>query len=411
MFRSGLSILVKQKRYSLFTALLCLLLVIQSLGCSTFEDEYTGSYRQSSPSDGLPAIQVDLFRFGDHSSAFIRLFDEDPVTGEPFGEEITCLQTKSGPFRDNRQFDLVVQPTFQFPTFRLIGEIKTDGKLEAKFFSPDEGARVQLRRDQLVPAEEKSPVTLTRDSLQPSRDCQAAPGAELQFTFPRNAETEAPQSLPETTQPIESPSIVLWWTGRTVATTANGNEFISRIDEIQKATSLEQIIEESNQITRSPLADVSVPPERLLTETGDTRYGIAHIFVADLRDATTDIQGRDTFITGTNRIIGTALRRVRHADCPTGTKFWGPFILFIEGNPKQIAEPLTQALEDGEDSRLLDDFPKNQHFFVLNACATEEQILEIQVPSELTRRQVLLYLTGEYLHAPTWPIPRIRTAL
>lgn len=399
------------------------LLAVLVTGCALYEDTHTGTYRQTDPTDEFAPVEVDFFRFGDHATATIRFYEQDPATNSPFGEQTFCAQAHASSFeKDDQSFNLELEllPRFSLgpeTQLQLIGKITSHKKMRATLFkSIGETAQpVRVKDGKLAEVvEEKAKINLERTSPSAEAKCDSsAGGRQLRYQFPSDL---VPQKIDGVPYSIKHPVAGLWWIAK-MQTTVGGTEVPRDVHHIETITdfvsSSHTVYNESEQTFEGTFARAALPPpQNLLMRSGNTRYGLAHFTVLDYAGSSeAGIDLKKARREKKLKLLGQSIRAGTRPspECPDGTAMWGPVLLFVQGSifdlGNRIRERIPQLSELESSGAEI-----NRHFFVADACVNERhQIERLNIDKRPRSRPIPLFLTHKYLdRAPKgWPLAQI----
>jgi hypothetical protein len=386
--------------------------VVVLTGCPTYEDTYSGTFREvvDVSNRNSDAVQVDLFRFGDNASAVVRLFKRDPITGDPFGEEQFCAWTSAETFEDaENAFRLYInKSSTQLPRSQLFGTVADDTELDITLVDERTGE----------PYDGIENLELERVSDEPDPDCQVIEDFAVSIDFPRDPSTGGTQTLPASSgHEISNPVFALSWVGvqpaqgRTVFAPVNRHAPAMRLDDGFGSN----FDPSSHALRNDRTVLIAPPPDIVRMPSGTTTLALGHFVVVDdsEEDRPQEVPVDDwqfSWDTSSEKLVATTLQRATRAECDSGTNHWGRALLFVEDDLSDLAPEIQgeiSGINQCTDAGTCDD-----HFFVVDVCADDTRVLGLTLNSarnSTTRTipEVALFVTDEYLSATTIPLPRL----
>lgn len=383
----------------LLSGLSCLFL----LGCPTYEDEFTGRY-QEVELDELQdeALLLDFFRFGSEVRAVMRRYNIASATArqDPFhtSNEVECRWTRVDRFdEETGQFSLTIPATARQPRVELQGTLSAGGSME---LTVQEDAQDQARQLQLSAGQEP-----------PNPDCQTIDDFFLRAAFgDRNNEFD------RQVYELRNPVFALLWVG-VEPVFRDGTLVMIGFNRAEPAVRLErgaQFNPGANGLRASLSVAIPPPSDRILVESGSTRYALAHFVVID--DAP-DQTGRFSWEIDAEPIVATALEAGTPENLPNNIdpediRGWGKALLFVEGSLLEL-DPALRAQFDG-----LHQAEPDRHFYIVDiffyndAHGEDGEVRSLRLPprpepDKPVQRRVSLQLTERYLEATEVLLPRL----
>lgn len=381
---------------------LCLCALTQ-LGCPRYEDTYSGTYLEVRDELSEEVMVIDLFRFGNYANAVVRTY-RAPQSGaleEILDQQIDCAWTGLGdaPGEDGT-LRLEIPGSLEREEMTLTGTFLNDEELELELRS---GEVVETRRFRLF-----------RDT--PNNDCEEQRPFLIQPDFDVG---DAPNVLPTSiNHTIQRPVFAILWLGVQARRQDNGaivwigkselsaNIFLGEDNRIAGANGLE------GELSLS----ITPPSERMLTESGDTRYALAHFVVIDdaCEDGDCAVAPGERFAwdIDSEPIIATALQRGTEAnpqfEDATGL---GKALLYVEGKLGELHPNMRDLMVN------VDAYEGNRdgaHFYIVDVFFDDnDNIVGLRLPEDprrLTRptyRSVGIKVTADYIKATQILLPRL----
>lgn len=394
-------------RFAVMTWLV--LLLATQVGCPGYEDTYSGTFREvRGPAEpGGDAIAVDFFRFGDNASAIVRVYQRDPITGDPFGAQKYCVWTDAQPFdAEKMKFRLYIHKDDRLvPRGQLFGSILSEDTFEVTLYD---------ERDNL-PVQGMEKLRLGRVNEQPDIECDTIEDMLVVADFPRERQTGAPQTMPPEAQyQIHNPVLAVAWVGVQLA---GGGSALAPVNRQTSAIPLDDGFGTNFDAQRGALKNerrlaVAPPPEVVRMPSGQTRLALGHFVVVDdsEEDRPQDIQLRDwqfSWDTSTEKMVASSLRRATRPACNNrGVDHWGPALLFVEGNLMELPRGMRSQIEGMPTCE--DAARCEAHFYLVDVCAEGDKVLKILMRDNLEPTpSVALFVTDEYLSATSVVLPRL----
>lgn len=383
------------------STLLALLALFMLTGCPTYKDAYSGQY-QEIELDELQdeAVTLDLFRFGDDVRAILRRYSIASASARenPFAPEnqIACHWTRVDAFREgNRSFSLTVPATARQGRIDLQGVFDEDGMLDLDILQEE--------------SEEPRSIRLESNGVAPDSNCVNIDDFLLRAVFDDGGANELDRDVYELRHPV----FALLWVGvESVVRDGFRVDVPTNIPEpAVRLRSGAEFLPHRNGLSSNLSVSVPVPPDRILMDSGTTRFALAHFIVID--DA--EEEGSFTWNVSDEPIVATALERAEPGDLPEeleGQQIdrWGRALLFVEGRLDELDPELDQDLL----FRLsgLSQAEPDRHFYIVDIFSYNEDVKILRLPprpqpGRPVQRRVSLQVTEEYLEASRVNVPRL----
>lgn len=388
-------------------ALLCLSLLT---GCPAYEDKYTGTYREVNPGDrdGKQALQIDFFRFGENASAVVRFYDIQGAQGDPFDDEneVACAWTSAEEFTPDAQWDfrLYLEDSSKLPRSRLFGNVDDGGDgLDVSLFDETDDNPSTVYKD-------IRQLELERVDREANPNCDTIKDYFVEFSFPRDPETGDFQSMPERANyEIENPVFVVSWLG-VEQTESGGQTFLAPVSEHEPAfrldTSTSNSFDPDTHTLRNEFT-VGIPAPDLRMNNGDTAMSLGQFSVVDDSESIESID-LENWVFDWNpsfeKMVASSLQPAFRPDCPDDTNRFGRALLFVEDSIWDLGENVLTYLIDGEEQI---ERNSERHFFVVDVCAEDDQVLKILINEPFFTGQVPLKVTDQFLNTDQVPLPRV----
>lgn len=380
----------------------------QLTGCPSYEDKYTGTYREVNPSarDGQEAVQVDFFRFGDNASAVVRFYNPQGAQGDLFDEEneSTCAWTSAEEFSSDGDwnFRLYLEDASKLPRSRLLGRVEDGGKrLNITMYEErgsDEDSVYQSIRD----------LELERVGREANPTCDTIKDYFVEFSFPRDPQSGDFQSMPERAgYDIENPVFVVSWLG--VEPSQNGNLYASvsqHAPAFRLDTQASNNFDPATHTLRNEFT-VAIPAPDLRMNNGETTMSLGHFSVVDDSTPIDEIDLDNwvfTWSPESEKMVAASLQPAFRPECPTDTNRFGRALLFVEDSIWDLGENVLTYLIDGEEAI---ERNSERHFFVVDVCAEDDQVLKILINEPFFTDQVPLKVTDQFVNSDQVPLPRV----
>lgn len=392
------------------TFLLLVALAAILAGCPSYEDKYTGTYREVNPSarPGEQAIQVDFFRFGENASAVVRFYRPNNLDSDnPFTDqnETVCAWTSAEEFQldDEWNFRLFLDDSSKLPRSRVFGRVQDGGEDMTVSMYEDKGDESAIYRG----IEE---LKLERVEREANPRCDAIKDYFVEFSFPRDPQTGEFQSMPErASEDIENPVFVVSWLG-VEPRSVGGRTLYASVSEHAPAFRLDT--ESSNNFdpdTHSLRNEFTVPISApgLQMRSGDTALALGHFSVVDDSVPVEDID-LDEWVFSWNvdseKMVASSLQPAFRPGCPDDTNRFGRALLFVKDSIWDVSSSVLEQLIDGEEKI---ERNSERHFFVVDVCAEDDQVLKLLINERFFTGQVALKVTDQFLGSDTVPLPRL----
>lgn len=386
------------------TALLGLLGIVVA-GCPTYEDEYTGHFREVLEGERLEcfdrrscsALAVDFFRFGDFAEVVVREYSKGlrNTVDEPFVEETRCVGTQADRFDSNdRDFNLLVDQQANERSV-LRGRVDEDGlTLDLEILRPSVVVD--------VPENFQGNLTLRLERAEgenPSIGCDTI----NDYVLAANIGSELPEEM---NYLIQSPVFAVVWVGFERFDGAGGTVFFPTRSAPQPWWRFLEgtIVAGGRGLDGNVNLQLSPPEDKFLTRSGTTRYSLAHLMVVD--DVNRDNLERFNWETDSEPLIATAFRNGLPADSDLELENprTGKALLFVEGELDELDLATQDLFTNLEDYEFVDS-----HYFVVDIVADGDDIRAITLPEERRPPTPFLRVTANYLENRTFDLPRLRS--
>jgi hypothetical protein len=379
-------------------------------GCPSYEDKYTGTYREVNPGarDSRQAIQVDFFRFGENASAVVRFYDPQGVQEDPFDDdnETTCAWTSAEEFTPDEDWDvrLYLEDSSKLPRSRLLGRLEDGGKrLDITIFADGANAQSEVYKS----IEE---LELERVDRQADPTCDTIKDYFVEFSFPRDPETGDYQAMPERANyDIENPVFVVSWLG-VEPTDDSGQTLLAPVSEHAPAfrldTSASNNFDTDSHTLRNEFT-IGVPAPELRMDNGNTAMSLGHFSVVDDDAAIGEIDAANWVFNWnpeTDKLVASSLQPAFRPECPEDTNRFGRALLFVEDSIWDLGENVLNFLIDGEEQI---ERNSERNFFVVDVCAEDDQVRKILINEPFFTGQVPMKVTDQFLDDDQVPLPRV----
>ncbi len=370
--------------------------ILAATGCPTFEDGLTGQYQEIEIGELQDeALAVDFFRFGSEARAVLRRYDiaSESARENPFhpDNEISCQWTRVDTFDEaNRRFALTIPASARQGQIDLHGALNGAGSLELEVF--EEGA------------EEPREARLEVNSAAPNPNCVTIDDFFLRAIFDDTSNTLNPEVYE-----LRHPVFALLWVGVEPVTIGGGTVFVAT-NRPEPAFRLQPGLHfnrATNNLSSNLAVSIPPPTDRILMESGSTRFALAHFVVID----DSDDDERFTWEVADEPIIATALERDRPEDVPPAVENreidgWGKALLFVEGRLDELDQSLLFTLDGVEAAE------QDRHFYIVDVFFYNEGIISVRLPprpepNRPVQRRVPLQVTEQYLQAGEVSLPRL----
>ena len=376
--------------------------------CPGYEDSYSGTFRQVSD-DSQPsgdALAVDLFRFGDSVSAILRVYQRDPITGDPFGKQKLCVWTDAQRFDEGgNKFRLYINKgTRQIPRSQLFGRMQSETSLDITLYDESTSA----------PIDGISGLRMERVSEQPDVQCQSIDDTLVKVGFPRDPRNGAVQTMPEAANyKIRNPVLTVAWVG--VQPSVGSNQ-LAAVNRQTPAIPLDDGFGTNFDAQRHALKNerhitIPPPPDVVRIPSGETSFALGHFVVVDDSedDRPEDIPLRDwqfSWDVEREKMVASSLRPATRPRCNPGTDHWGAALLFVEGSLAQLSRAMISEVRGAQNCAQNDSC--DAHFYIVDICAEGDQVLNLELhDSPVHLANIGLFVTDEFLQSSTIPLPRV----
>ena len=388
--------------------LVAVIVAVLASGCPTFENTYTGTYREvpeQSQRSG-DAIEVDFFRFGDNSAAILRFYDRDPITGDPFGEQAFCVWTSAENFEeDARKFRLYINSaSSQLGRSQLFGKVVDDETMSISLLDERSGDPLKGIDD----------LRMHHHRDEPDTECQRPEDFVVNIEFPRDPNTGGLQEMPPSSgYEIEHPVLAVSWVGVQEASRGSGvfAPVTRHAPTVPLGSGLSSNFDPQRHVLKNdrPLS-ISPPPEIVRMPSGTTNLALGHFVVVD--DSATDQaepgalnEWQFSWDTEREKLVASTLQRATRPRCDPTTNRWGRALLFIEDRFEDLS-PEMQSQFIGLDQCGLEGCAGN--FFIVDVCAEDDRVLDLVVNKQADNiPRVPLLVTDQFLSADSIPLPRV----
>lgn len=387
---------------------LLVLVAVLGAGCPSYEEGYSGTFREVRDQSGRTgdALAVDLFRFGDSVSAILRVYQRDPITGDPFGEQKLCVWTDAQNFdADQDKFRLYInKATRQIPRSQLFGTVLSETSLDITLYEESTSS----------PFNGISELRMERTSELPDVDCSAIDDTLVKVGFPRDPKTGAMQTMPASTDyEIHNPVLAVAWVGVQPTT---GSIQLAAVNRQNPAIPLDDGFGSNFDASQHALKNdrrftIAPPPEVVRMSSGETTFALGHFAVIDDSedDRPEDTPLRDwqfSWDVDTEKMIASSLRRATRPICDGGTDHWGPAMLFVEDSLSDLSQAMQSEIRGAQDCENTETC--DAHFYIVDVCAEGDQVLNISLHNaQPPIPDIGLFVTDEFLQTSTIPLPRI----
>ena len=369
-------------------ALVCLL-----VGCPSYNDKHSGTYREPNvdPASQQEAVQVDLFRYGDHAKAVLRYFEPSVVRDEAYADEIFCTETWSSKFQqDGREFDLPIKKTSRIGAGTMLGKVRSDNRLEIEIFDEKQNTKIL------------ESTSLERIDKSPNEQCDAPEDFLIRPIF--TLRSGKPNELSkEVGYDIQNPVFTVQWVGLQQV-----DRFLAPVNAQGPTRRLgkARFDKKKNRFKDSLPLTLPAPPEKVRVDSGGTSFSIGHVVVVD------DIasEGRFSWDVGSEPIVASSIQAGRS---PAVAKEYdhdatGRAILFVEGKLEELAAPLRNARIGGEEAVAESELP-DRHFFLVDIYVdfALEEIVRVNIVDDPAKRKIWMQATDRYLGEDSPGLPRL----
>ncbi len=368
--------------------------LILATGCPTYEDAFSGTYRQVvDESSTEPVYAVDFFRYGKFAQAVLRQYDlvAPNGSGDRFVEYTECSWSNPAPFDTERAaFELVIDPArIQDSQRRLVGLINDNGRIIADLRDGNESLSLELER-----------IALDADD-----DCEQDEQFFMSTAFPeRNVFVEG------TTYEIEDPALTVLWLGVLATTTGNGTVFSGTRQNPRQAVRLDAFLTAERDGLVNPgqnlRAPWDAPDENVLVFSGSTRYTIGHVIVVDDRDSG---GAQFSWNISDEPIVASAVTRGRRESVAIEHNGFGRVILYVEGDIRDLGESMLRQMNtvsaNGDLVSIAEMPDPDRHFFLADVFFFNDEIVRLDVRAQETPTTVRV--TADWLSETEINLPRL----
>ncbi|MEM1349216.1 MAG: hypothetical protein AAGI01_11715, partial [Myxococcota bacterium] len=334
----------------------------------------------------------DFLRSGQYTRAIWRRYQR-VETAEPL--EVSCERSKLGDAPEDDAFTLVIP--------ELVPLRDRDLEVQGRFEGSDtlvlelrEGADVEVKRFELATAQARRTCDLLRPFF--IRPRFELPGANPNM-FPDSADAI-----------LQTPRFGMLWLG--VRAVAQGATIVwAATNELS-----EPILVPANNLDPSGRGlrgdlnlSIPAPTERVLVESGDTRFTLGHFVVIDDRDAKPDAFSWDV---SEDPIVATALQFATEPDSPfpeaTGL---GRALLYVEGDLSELHPRMRDKVLFAD--TYIERNASGAHFYIVDVFFRDRNVVGLRLPERadlLTSpvyREVTMQITERYLNASSILLPRM----
>lgn len=400
----------------LLLSLLGLVAALFVTGCPTYEDTYSGTFREvvDDSNRNSDAIEVDFFRFGDNAAAVVRLYKRDPITGDPFGEQEFCTWTTAEQFDDEEEkFRLYInKSSTQLPRSQLFGSITADDQMNVTLFDERTGE----------PFDGIDTLALERADDEPDTDCEVLEDFVVQVDFPRDPSSGGVQAMPpEANYEIKNPVLAVSWVG---VQPVRSNTQFTPVTRHAPTVLLDDGFGSNYDPGRHALKNdrtilIPPPPDTVRMPSGTTTMALGHfVVVDDSEDDRPDLEQdpsqnetwQFSWDTDNEKLVATTLQRATRPTCDSGTDHWGRALLFVEDDIANLSSTMKGDILGHEQCEPAGTCERN--FFIVDVCADDDEVLDIELGDVTGNTNgsiptVPLFVTDEYLSSDSIPLPRV----
>ena len=378
-------------------------------GCPTYESGYSGTYLEVRDDLSEEVMAIDLFRFGDYANAVVRTYrapqSEDP--DEIFERQTSCAWTALGRAPDEQgDIELTVPGTelLDREALSLKGTFVSETELEIEFRGGQpsgEPPEIETRRFR---RSARPPTMTARPS---ARSCSSPTSATT-------APTRCPP--PRATPSPTRPSRCCGWACRRARPPGGAVVWVGKRELGVSVRLGEGFLAEGGRGLRESLSlSVRPPSESMLTESGQTRYALAHFVVID-DECDEDDGCADAFDWDVERepIVATSLQpgiepgqEEQILQDATGL---GKALLFVEGSLAELDEDMRANILHADAYLGTRD---EAHFYIVDVFYDDKDVRGLRLPADPARlsrpsyREINMRVTDEYLRATQILLPRL----
>ncbi len=376
-------------------ALLAILVAIGALlvACPGYEDTYSGHYRQVDIDEfDDEAVALEFFQSGHHVQAVIRFYDLSSASAranpfDPANEE-RCLWTRVSEFDpDDRSFELTIPASVRHDALTLQGQFQNSEDLQLSLAGDDDEPRqLDLRAN---------------PSSDPNSDCRAVDDFLVRPIFNQGQQTLDPED-----HELRHPVFSLLWVG-VVPERQDGALVFVELNRPGPSIRLDQsghFDGGANGLTGTLSVNIPPPPDQILIDSGDTRYGLGHFLVIDDSDG----DGSFSWNISDEPVIATSLEEGRPDSAPEHLEIngWGKALFFVEDSLHDLSSAMRFRL-DG-----LDDAEPNRNFYIVDVFFYNEEVVSLRLPprpqaEQPLQRRIPMEVTSRFLTTDSVPVPRL----
>ena len=356
------------------------------VACPGYQDRLSGTYRQSGesidPSEEL--IEIEVFRYGDNVQGLVRFYDPN---FETFDAERRCKWTEPALLEKDRSFTARVLESDS--AIRLTARFEEDGTLSAKF--NEEQANTP-------------DLTLELVTNEPDPSCSTIAGRSVTAKFGTSGNEFA-----DGVYAIENPYLGVQWIAVQLIQTGDVGVWTAFVPELVDVPIQSKVTASGRGLRGDIRIPVEPPGEDYRTQSGATRYAIAHFIVVD------DEPDDEEFVAWdieTEPIIASGVRGIRRPDAPPIAEdhtHSGQVLLFVEGSLEELGglrDLITLREIDLDGDGEVEVVNPNAHFYVADVYAEGESIIALQIEPKPSL-SIAVTVTTEYLDATSLPLPRL----
>ncbi|AWV90613.1 hypothetical protein [Bradymonas sediminis] len=389
-------------------ALVLLFVLLFSSACPGYEDGYSGTFRENIEASGRngDALAVDLFRFGDNVSAILRVYQRDPITGDPFGKQKLCVWSDAQSFdSDANKFRLYInKESRQIPRSQLFGTLHNELSMDITLYEESTSA----------PFDGIEALRMERVSEEPDVDCQSIDDTLIKVSFPRDPDSGATQKMPAAADyDIHNPVLTVAWVG---VQPAAGSSQLAAVNRQTPAIPLDDGFGTNFDAQQHALKNerrfaVAPPPDVVRMASGQTTLALGHFAVVDDSEADRpeDISLRDwqfSWDVVNEKLVASSLRPATRPYCDRGTDQWGTALLFVEGSLNDLSRTMRSEIQGAESCA--ENNRCDEHFYLVDVCSEGDQVLNIELhPTPAHLSTIGLFVTDQFLQSTTIPLPRV----
>ena len=371
--------------------------VVLLVGCPTYEDGLTGKYQQIEIDELKDeAIALDFYRFGDDARAVLRRYNiaSAQARENPFdpNNEVSCQWTRVDKFDDRqRTFALTIPATARQPRVDLSGSFDEMGRMDLMVLEENQ--------------DEPSQLVLESDGSSPDPNCVNIGDFFLRAIFENSSDNTFDREVYELRHPV----FALHWVGVEPVFRDGATIFLAtnRTEPAFRLAPGAQFDTTNNGLRNSLSVSIPPPSERMLMNSGSTRFALAHFVVIDDAEG----EGGFTWTVSEEPMVATALEQGRPDNVPEALaeeeiEGWGKALLFVEGRLNELSTNLKFRL-DG-----LEEAEQDRHFYIVDVFFYNQEVESVRLPprpeaDRPVQRRVSLQMTEQYLEAGEVSLPRL----